>query len=154
MSNPKLDFVKFDEVFLEMSWCWLNDPEIKVLTSTPNFTRQEQMFFFNSLPRDDYKVWGIKCDSTPVGVLGLKNIKGAEAEYFGYIGEKGLWGKRLFPEMLHFVVDVALSLGLRSIYLNVSSLNVRAIRAYRREGFKLVDSKSTSTNFHMIKGLI
>ena len=41
--RSRLSFGRFDEIFLEKSWHWLRDPEIKWLTMTPDFTREEQL---------------------------------------------------------------------------------------------------------------
>lgn len=137
MSNNNLKFVSFSHVYLQKSWDWLNDEEIKKLTSTPDFTRQQQRDFFDSLPRKDYKVWGMEFDDNPIGVVGLKKITPSSAEYFGYIGEKEFWGKRLFPIMLQFILLEAKLLDIKFIYLKVHSDNQRAIRAYQREGFTI-----------------
>jgi hypothetical protein len=47
--------VRYDERLLEHSWAWLQDPEIKRLTDTPDFTRTAQRSWFESLGgRTDY----------------------------------------------------------------------------------------------------
>ncbi|MBL5882986.1 GNAT family N-acetyltransferase [Lelliottia aquatilis] len=135
MSSYTLRFVTFDEIYLAKSWGWLNDVEIKKLTNTPDFTQTQQRAFFDSLPRDDYKVWGMECNDFPIGVVGLKKITSSSAEYFGYIGEKNYWGKGLFTSILDFIRLEAKRLDINLIYLNVCSDNQRAIRAYQREGF-------------------
>ena len=38
-----LSLVEYTEEFLELSWLWLSDPEIKELTMTPDFTKKEQL---------------------------------------------------------------------------------------------------------------
>lgn len=48
--NFCVDFVEYSIEFLELSWEWLNDSEIKSLTMTPDFTREEQIVFFRKLP--------------------------------------------------------------------------------------------------------
>lgn len=130
-----LKFVLFDEIYLQKSWCWLNDKEIKKLTNTPDFTRQQQRIFFDSLPRHDYRVWGMEFNSIPIGVVGLKKITISNAEYFGYIGEKEFWGKGIFSKILQLIKVEANALGIDFIYLNVCSDNQQAFRAYQREGF-------------------
>ncbi|HHQ5461068.1 TPA: GNAT family N-acetyltransferase, partial [Aeromonas hydrophila] len=98
MFSEQLELVTYSREFLDLSWYWLNDPEIKKLTGTPTFTRQQQEEFFVSLPRSNYLVWGLMYQNKPIGVIGLKNIDNVSAEYFGYIGEKNLWGKGLFSK--------------------------------------------------------
>ena len=38
----KIKFVEYNEIFLEKSWEWLNNKEIKYLTCTPDFTKEQQ----------------------------------------------------------------------------------------------------------------
>ena len=74
------DLVDFSIEFLEKSWEWLNDPVIKALTMTPDFTREDQENFFKNLPyKDDYWIRGITENNLPIGVMGLKHITGATA---------------------------------------------------------------------------
>ena len=91
-----IDFVEYDTTFLNLSWDWLNDPEIKFLTDTPDFSRDQQLSWFEGLKnRSDYKVWGIRIGAERIGVCGLKNITNSSAEYFGYIADKSFWAKDL-----------------------------------------------------------
>jgi len=142
-----LDFVQYDRTFLIKSSSWLQDPEIKALTDTPDFTKEQQEIFFNSLPRTDYKIWGIKCNRLEIGVVGLKNINSSTAEYFGYIGDKNFWGKGLFSSIIKFVHSEANKIGLKSLTLKVGKDNIRAIRAYKREGFTIL---STNNYYHFM----
>lgn len=139
-----IEFVFFDKVFLEKSYEWLTDPEIKAMTCTPDITREEQEKWHQSLPyRKDYSIWGIKIDRSPIGAVGLKNIdyeKGV-GEYFGYIGEKQFWGMGIGTEMLIFIKEKAVALRLRSLELKVHPSNIRAIRLYKKFGFKYEGDK-------------
>ena len=84
-----IEFVKYNETFLEKSWEWLNDKEIKYLTFTPDFTREQQKEWFLSLKdKKDYFIKGVLYNDIPIGVVGLKNITDINGEYWGYIGEK------------------------------------------------------------------
>lgn len=143
-----LDFVQYDRTFLEKSWAWLQDPEIKSLTNTPDFTKEQQETFFNSLPRKDYKIWGLRYNNVEIGVVGLKNITSSTGEYFGYIGDKSCWGLGLFSSIIKFIHCEAEKIGLKSLTLKVGIHNVRAIRAYKREGFKVF---STDNEYHLMK---
>lgn len=140
----KIKFVGFDEIYLNKSWEWLQDEEIRVLTNTPPFTKKQQQIFYESLPRKDYLIWGFEFDSLPIGVLGLKNINHRRGEYFGYIGDKKYWGQGLFKEMKSFIIEKAKENEIDSIYLRVVKENKRAIRAYHREGF-IVERENTNT---------
>lgn len=52
----KIKFVGFDEIYLNKSWEWLQDEEIRVLTNTPPFTKKQQQIFYKSLPFNFF--WG------------------------------------------------------------------------------------------------
>lgn len=133
---------KFDEKYLECSWEWLNDPEIRLLTMTPKFSKREQQKWFKALPASNYKIWGISIDNTPIGAIGLKNLTAEVGEYWGYIGEKKYWGQGLGSEMLSYIVSESKRLGLKRLTLCVDSKNQRAIKCYLRFGFKeTIDSK-------------
>ena len=109
MFNKKINFVEYSESFLNKSWHWLNDPEIKKLTLTADFTKEQQQTFFKSIPkRTDFKIWGVKYGDESIGVVGLKNITTNDAEYFGYIGEKNYWGQGIFKYFFNHVLNCLL----------------------------------------------
>jgi RimJ/RimL family protein N-acetyltransferase len=146
-TRHRLSFGHFDGDFLERSWQWLHDPEIKRLTMTLDFTREEQLRWFTRLPeRSDYLIWGLACEGIPIGALGLKNITRDEAEYWGYIGDRAYWGAGLGEEMVHFILDKSRALGLNELYLKVHRDNARAVRLYTRLGF--ITSEETD---HVLK---
>lgn len=130
--------VNYDMIFLDKSWEWLNDPEIKALTMTPDFTRIGQVKFFKHLPeRKDYWIRGIINNGEPIGAMGLKHITNDTAEYWGYIGEKKYWGKGIGAFMMSEAVSRAKTLGLKELYLFVNDQNTRARKLYLNQGFKL-----------------
>lgn len=131
----KVSFAEFDRRLLELSWLWLKDPEIKQLTLAPDFTREEQLKWFSSLPRQDYLIWSVWYESVPVGATGLKNITADDAEYWGYIGDKRYWGLGIGREMVAFVLAEAARRMLKSVYLRVSRENARAVALYTKMGF-------------------
>jgi RimJ/RimL family protein N-acetyltransferase len=146
-TSLRLSFGHFAEEFLEKSWQWLHDPEIKRLTMARDFTREEQSSWFNRLrERSDYLIWGISCDGIPVGALGFKNITQDQAEYWGYIGERAYWAAGLGEEMMRFVLQQAREMGLRKLYLEVHRDNARAIRLYTKFGFITAGEKDQVLN--------
>ena len=148
--RSRLSFGRFDETFLEQSWHWLCDPEIKRLTMSPDFNREEQLDWFARLPeRTDYLIWGLACDGIPIGVLGLKHITPNEAEYWGYIGDRAYWNTGLGGEMLCFIFSQAKKMGLNELYLKVHRDNARAIRLYTRFGFKTVSADKEVVNMRL-----
>jgi RimJ/RimL family protein N-acetyltransferase len=135
-----LSFDRYDERFLEKSWEWLNDPEIKRLTMTPDFTREAQRRWFQNLATaTDYLIWGVSMNGEPIGALGLKHITQTAAEYWGYIGDRKYWGAGLGSEMLRFCFEKAKERGLHELHLRVHRDHTRAIRLYSNAGFQVVN---------------
>lgn len=140
MYRKELSLVEYDEVFLQASWNWLNDKEIRYLTQTPEFSKEDQLAWFKLLSaKADYKIWGIKFNLEKIGAAGLKNIDNGKAEYWGYIGEKKYWGQGLGSLILDEIMLQANKLSLSEIYLKVLKNNVRAYRLYINKGFQVFD---------------
>lgn len=139
--SSDLQCIDYNEEVLEKSWNWLNDPEIKRLTGTPDFTKEDQRNWFQKLDSmDNYYIKGLSFEGNIIGVAGLKKIdrQTKNAEYFGYIGEKEFWGKGLSTTILTQILSYAKKeLHLESLYLNVIPENIRAIRAYENFGFRI-----------------
>lgn len=132
-----LKLVNYTKEFLPLSWKWLNDKEIKRLTMTPDFSKDDQNNFFNSLSsRPNYKIFGIEFSGIKIGACGLKNIEQNRAEYWGYIGEKEYWGKGLGKEILTEMINLAIKEKISSLYLKVEKNNHRAIKLYEKFGFR------------------
>lgn len=126
----------FDQSYLEKSFLWLSDPEVKRLTDTPNFSKKSQKEWFDNIPNNkDYLIWGVKYTTKQIGACGLKKIKEGTAEYWGYIGEKEMWGKGIGEVMLQKCLKKAHNIQLKVIWLKVLEDNERAVRLYRKIGF-------------------
>ena len=126
----------FDTGFLEASWNWLQDEELRKLVDTQIITKEQQQNWFETLPqRTDYCIWGVLCGSEPVGVMGIKNIKNNIGEYWGYIGDKSYWGKGVASAMMKSAIAEGLSLQLKYLTLKVLRINQRAINLYQKHGF-------------------
>lgn len=135
----EVNFVDFDEVFLELSWTWLNDPENKFLTSTPDITKAQQLEWYNSLPnRNDYLIWGVTADIRPVGVAGLKRIVNDTAFVFWYIGDKEFWGKRIGVSIATKITEISRSLCLKVLFAEIIFENFRSINLFFKVGYKIV----------------
>lgn len=133
-----LTLVPFDREVLDLSWHWLQDPELRALTLAPTIERDAQLAWFESLAsRVDYKLWGVAHDGEVVGVCGLKAITTNDAEYFGYFGVRRLWGRGLGATMVRLMMDEARARDLTSLYLRVGHSNERARRLYHKLGFEL-----------------
>lgn len=150
--NCRVDLCEFDSVFLEKSWKWLNDPYINNYSATGLITRQGQLEWFNSLHRrNDYMIWGVKYQDAPIGACGLKNIKNEQAEYWGYIGEKELYGKGLGYDMLTLVLTRAKEKCISKVVLKVLPNNQRAIRLYQKCFF---DEYNRDDNYVYMKKIL
>jgi len=145
-----LQFERFDERFREKSWQWLNDPEIKRLTMTPDFTREEQLRWFARLQEmQDYRIWGVSLDEVPIGAAGLKKLTKEDGEYWGYIGERRYWGLGLGHQMMDFVLNEAKALKLKEVYLRVHRENSRARALYASIGFQVRREDNAVLEMHL-----
>lgn len=137
--KPSLSREPFDRQYFEASGRWLSNPELRKLIMASEPEPQGRLLWFQSLQaRDDYWIWGVALNGHPIGCFGLKHVDlmHRTGEYWGYIGEPHLWGKRLGPWMLSEAATVAQSHGIESLYLRVWVENLRAVRLYRRAGFE------------------
>jgi RimJ/RimL family protein N-acetyltransferase len=132
-----LRLVPYDRQYLDLSWTWLNDPEVKAMTLTPDFTRAQQEAFFATLPtRTDYHIWGVEVDGgTPVGAAGIKHVKGHSGEFWCYIGERSMWGRGLGSMILEACAEQAQVIGLTELFMVAASDNQRSIGAFEKSGF-------------------
>ncbi len=151
MGNLKL--VEYDNTYFDLSKEWLSDKELNHLIHAGELPSDEdRLAWFRSLQeRSDYLIWGIDYNGQPIGVGGLKRIADQQAEYWGYIGEKSLWGKGLGKELMKEVINKALDLGLVTVWLRVRKYNHRAISLYKRVGF-VIDIDEPET-YHMIMSI-
>ena len=136
-----LELVDYDRGFLDKSWDWLNDKELKYLTMTPNFDKSEQVNFFNSLEtRENYFIYGITFMGVAIGACGLKNFINEKAELWLYIGDKSYWGKGLGKIIMNRLEEKALDKNLLKLYLKVIKENLVAINLYKNIGYTEIDN--------------
>lgn len=157
MAAPgELSLVPYTVDVLDQSWTWLRDPEIRALTLTPEFTREQQLAFFASLPdRPDYAIWGIALRGVGViGAAGLKNPRRPVIEYWGYLGERAYWGLGLGSGLVALLEEQARQRGYTGLDLKVAADNARAIALYRKAGFVADPAASTASVMHMAKSAI
>lgn len=145
--QPRIRLVTYDRSYLDKSWAWLRDPEIKALTLAGSFTKAEQQAFFDSLPqRADYKIWGVETlEGEPVGAAGIKRIVGTAGEFWCYIGERSWWGKGIGGEILELCEEKAKEFGLDMLTMIAAASNDRSIGAFEKMGFAPDPESSTAT---------
>ena len=129
----------YDRTYLDLSWNWLRDPEIKALTLTPDFTREQQQAFFASLAgRADYRIWGVASDAgEKIGAAGIKHIDGPNGEFWCYIGERDYWGRGVGGQILTLCEDQARALGIERLIMIAATDNMRSVKAFEKMGFGL-----------------
>jgi RimJ/RimL family protein N-acetyltransferase len=139
----QVTFLPFDTPFLELTWQWLQNPELRYLTDTPSFSEEDQQRWFASLEdRADYLIWGVMVAHDPVGVVGLKNVCGPAAELFCYIGNHDFMGKGVGQAMIAHAFKESARRSVRMLYLKVLLDNARAQKAYIRAGFQKIGANS------------
>lgn len=140
-SQPEIRLTRYDRAYLDKSWDWLRDPEIKTLTLTPDFTREQQSAFFDALPgRRDYKIWGVAADHCEkIGAAGIKHINGADGEFWCYIGEREWWGRGIGGRILELCEEQALLLGIYRLIMVAAASNARSVKAFEKMGFVIDD---------------
>jgi len=139
----EVSFVPFNELFLEASWKWLQDEELRYLIDSTPVSKEQQLQWYNSLSKKtDYKIWGVVYNELPIGVCGLKNITTTQGEYWGYIGEKTFWGKGIGKAILLFIEEFARGAHLNEMVLHVLATNERAIKLYKKNGYEVVNDQA------------
>lgn len=145
-----VDFLKFDEIFLEKSWQWITSEPVKTLIDAEETTKEQQLEWYKKLEtRTDYLIEGINYKSRPIGAWGLKKITVDKAEYFGYIGEPEFWGLGIGKLIMAQAINEAKRRNLKLLYLHVLNFNERALRLYRRFGFIENPEKSEGMLLYM-----
>jgi diamine N-acetyltransferase len=124
---------------------WYNDFEVMMpylLRLQPRTREAQQGFFERAAPSDASSVHFTiyeRATLRPIGITVLDNIDPVYqlAEFNIFIGERDCWGKGYGTETTLLMLDYGFTLlDLHNISLRVDSYNERAIRAYRRAGFK------------------
>ncbi len=133
----EVEYREFDETALDKTWEWLNDPEIRRLTITPELDKEGQRKWFEGLKdRKDYFIEALWHDNKPIAIIGLKNINGKDAELFGYIGDKNYWGKAIGYHGMMYGIEHARSLNLESVYTILLKNNIQSYKINRRCGLE------------------
>jgi diamine N-acetyltransferase len=122
---------------------WLNDFEVTgaYLGEVGPMTFEARAEWYNQVGKDpnvvEFTIFE-RATLRPIGKNNLDLDRTNRTATFGIlIGEKDCWGKGYGTETARLMLDYGFTLlGLHNIMLSVDSYNERAIRAYRRAGFK------------------
>ncbi len=121
---------------------WMNDPDIamSLLRSWPMNQSNAASWYAGRKDSINSLLFAIDdaADNSHVGVVGLHDIHWVHrlAELWIMIGEKSKWGRGLATEAVNLSIVYAFKqLGLRKIFLKVSSTNNAALAVYKKAGF-------------------
>ena len=122
---------------------WAADSEIRRLTAeTEPLTLEKARDFIDMVRADESRLWFMIIDKKtqkPIGECGLLRIfrPWNTADLSMIIAEKSQWGKGAAGEAMRILLDIAFnSLRLHRLSIGVLDYNVRALRFYRRFGFR------------------
>ncbi|MGH2585745.1 MAG: GNAT family N-acetyltransferase [Dehalococcoidia bacterium] len=123
---------------------WINDFEVTrtLLVAMRPMTEEAEAIWFQgeSTGRDIVTFTAYERSTLrPIGTTTLRTIdhRLRRADFGILIGEKDCWGKGYGTETTRLLLDYGFTaLGLHNILLTTQSFNERAIRAYRRAGFR------------------
>ena len=120
---------------------WGSDPEVNKFTSRSRCTTKEmKKWIVERLPKNkEYKKLAI--DVPGIGYIGNIGLyltkKDKYAEFDIFIGDKKLWSQGYGYDASKTILDYGFNkLNLHYIYLHVYSYSDRAIRLYKKLGFK------------------
>ena len=125
-----------------ISYKWRNIPKIWELTGNkPNryiTSEIETNWLKNSLIKVNEKRFAICIQSTNqyMGNIQLTNIEYSKAEFHIFIGEIEFWGQGIAYSATKMMLSLAFEkFEIREIHLEVSSLNIAALKVYQKCGF-------------------
>jgi RimJ/RimL family protein N-acetyltransferase len=149
MINSKkfsIKYIPLSREHIEYRTRWLADPEINQFLGTATRKGRDKKFhrdWFDKYEEGEKigerRFFMIKVDEKIVGQVGFSNINKDDknAELYITIGEKNYWGKGIGKEALKYIHNYGFrELGLHKINLTVHTNNTRAIRIYKKFGYK------------------
>ena len=142
---------------LKRSLAWLKDPSVNMYLSQNfcDYTEEQELKWFKFIQssKNDI-VFAIEDINTNlhIGNCALNKINWVKGgcELGIVIGEKGYWNKGYGSDTIMNVTKFAMfELDLKSIKLNVYKYNHRAIKVYKKCGFKLIQTQKKN---HLYNG--
>jgi RimJ/RimL family protein N-acetyltransferase len=141
MSEPTVRLRAITEADLPNYVRWFNDAEVtELLMREPGLTLDQEREWFERLSAPDCRslVLAIEVDGHHIGTVGLHSRDDDYCANFGItIGEKAYWGKGYGTAATRETLRIGFEeRGLHRIQLEAWSSNARAIRCYRKCGFR------------------
>jgi RimJ/RimL family protein N-acetyltransferase len=145
ISGKKINLRVLEKNDLEKSLMWLKDTSINMYLSSNfrDYDREKELKWFEFIQNSNNDVvFAIeeKVSGLHIGNCSLDKInwERESCEMGIVIGDKNNWNKGFGSEAVKTITEFAFrKLGLQSVQLNVYKYNRRAIRVYRKCGFKL-----------------
>lgn len=131
---------------------WLNDPQVNKYLETRHSTIYELRKYIQKHNKDPNSILvGIfsKDNDLHIGNMKLEpiNWKAKTATFGILIGNKDYWGHGFGTEATRLLTDWAFKvLALKETRLGVISLNLAAIKVYKKAGFKITGRRKESIN--------
>ncbi|MCX7844670.1 MAG: GNAT family N-acetyltransferase [Candidatus Bipolaricaulota bacterium] len=144
LRGERLRLREFRATDLAQTRRWVADPQIArwILPAWPLLPASWDAWLQRVYTSPDSRHFAIVLhDGRHIGNVSLHSIRWQEgvAEVGIVLGEKDCWGQGYGPEALRLLVRYAFEeLGLKKLVLHVHRENVRALRAYRKVGFREV----------------
>jgi len=125
---------------------WFNDPAVNRFLARRKLTLKEERTWIRSVPKNKDSVHFCidTKDGIHIGSVGFSvvNRQDSHAVFGIMIGDKRYWGQGYGREAMKLIIDYGFRrLKLHRIELDVYSYNPRAIKLYKRLGFKLEGKK-------------
>jgi len=121
---------------------WLNDLKLSLnLTMAPKIiSLEKEKEILENMSKEGYNFAIVeKNEDKLIGNCGLMDVEFVHgtAELGIFIGEKDYWNKGYGTEVINLLLDYAFNiLNLNNIMLKVHSFNKRAVKCYKKCGFK------------------
>lgn len=155
---PYYEKIKGDKVFLspidindtDLYTQWVNDPEIVKYLQMEDIiiTREREYDILKRLSTDDNNFAIIAREENKlIGSCGFLRVdnRNHKAEVALFIGDKNYWNKGYGTEALKLLLDFGFCIrNFNSIMLIVKEFNERAIKSYKKLGFKIIGKRRES----------
>jgi len=146
ISGLKINLRTLEEKDLQKSLIWLKDPSVNMYLSHNfrDYTEEQEIKWFNFIQTSNNDiVFAIEDKTTNqyIGNCALHKIDWDEksCELGIFIGENDFWNRGYGSEAVRCTIKFAFQkLSLKSIRLDVYKYNRRAIKVYKKCGFRLV----------------
>lgn len=158
--GQKVALCPIEEKEIPLFQRWINDLIVSRYLSRPdiiNTFEDEKKWFKKAVKSNDAATFSVvvKRGGKTIGNTSLMKIDkvNGNAELGIMIGDKKYWGRGYGTEATKLMLDFGFNiLRLHQIYLKVVAFNKRALKAYRKAGFKLVgrlrESRFFSGEYH------